>query len=69
MVLCASDPYGVVGVSAAFKRQPDFVAGAAANTAAGVQLVDKLSGIKALDLLDKQSLPQLRAILKETLSF
>lgn len=67
MVLCASDPYGVVGVVSAFKKQPDFVAGAAANTEAGIQLVEKLSGMKALDLLDKQSLPQLRAILKETL--
>lgn len=28
-VLCASDPYGVVGVAAAFKTQPDLVAGAA----------------------------------------
>jgi hypothetical protein len=69
MVLCASDPYGVVGVSAAFKRQPHVVAGAAANTEAGIQLVEKLSGMKALDLLDKRSLPQLRAILKETLGF
>lgn len=69
MVLCASDPYGVVGVSAAFKKQPHVVAGAAANTEAGIQLVEKLSGMKALDLLDKKSLPELRAILKETLGF
>ena len=66
-VLCASDPYGVVGVTTAFERQPDLVAGAAANTEAGIQLVGKLSGLKALDLLDKQSLPQLRDILKATL--
>ncbi|MGE0681710.1 MAG: hypothetical protein AB7P69_12535 [Candidatus Binatia bacterium] len=69
MVLCASDPYGVVGVSAAFKKQPHLVSGAAANTEAGIQLVEKLSGMKALDLLDKRSLPQLRTILKETLGF
>jgi hypothetical protein len=69
MVLCASDPYGVVGVSTAFKRQPNLVAGAAANTEAGIQLVEKLSGMKALDLLDKRSLPELRALLKETLRF
>ena len=68
-LLCASDPYGVVGVSTAFKRQPNLVAGAAANTDAGIQLVEKLSGLKALDLLDKRSLPQLRTILKETLGF
>ncbi len=68
-VLCASDPYGVVGVTTAFARQPDLVAGAAANTEAGIQLVEKLSGLKALDLLDTQSLPQLRDILKGTLGF
>jgi hypothetical protein len=68
-VLCASDPYGVVGVATAFNRQPDLVAGAAANTEAGIQLVEKLSGMKALDLLDKESVPQLRAILKATLRF
>ncbi|MBI3757696.1 MAG: hypothetical protein HY267_06945 [Deltaproteobacteria bacterium] len=67
MVLCASDPYGVIGVSTAFKKQPNLVAGAAANTEAGIQLVEKLSGMKALDLLDKRSLPELRAILRETL--
>ena len=66
-VLCASDPYGVVGVTTAFQRRPDLVAGAAANTEAGIQLVEKLSGMKALDLLDKQSLPALRALLKKTL--
>jgi hypothetical protein len=68
-VLCASDPYGVVGVSTAFNRRPDLVAGAAANTTAGIELVDKLSGLKALDLLDKRSLPELRALLKETIGF
>ena len=69
MVLCASDPYGVMGVAAAFKKQPDFVAGAAANTEAGIQLVKKLSGMQALDLLDKQSVPKLRTILKDKLGF
>ncbi len=69
MVLCASDPYGVVGVAAAFERQPDVVAGAAANTQAGIQLVEKLSGMTALDLLDKKSLPRLQAILKGALGF
>lgn len=69
MILCASDPYGVVGVSAAFNKQPHLVAGAAANTEAGIQLVEKLSGMKALDLLDKRSIPELRALLKETIGF
>jgi hypothetical protein len=45
------------------------VAGAAANTTAGIELVEKLSSLKALDLLDKQLLPKLWALLKETIGF
>jgi hypothetical protein len=68
MVLCASDPYAVVGVIGAFKKRPDLVAGAAANTEAGIALVQKLSDIKALDLLDKRSIPELRTLLKRALA-
>jgi hypothetical protein len=68
MVLCASDPYAVAGVISAFRKRPDLVAGAAANTEAGIALVDKLCDIKALDLLDKRSIPDLRAILKRALN-
>lgn len=67
MVLCASDPYAVAGVISAFKKRPDLVAGAAANTEAGIALVQKLCDLKALDLLDKRSIPDLRALLKEAL--
>lgn len=69
MVLCASDPYAVVGVVNAFRRQPELVAGAAANTQAGIQLVEKLSGLRALDLMKRESIPKLRAMLKESLHF
>ena len=68
MVLCASDPYAVVGVISAFKKRPDLVAGAAANTEAGIALVQKLCDIKALDLLDKRSMPDLRTLLKRALA-
>jgi len=64
-VLCASDPYAVVGVAAAFQRQPDLVSGGAANTEAGIRLVEKLAGIKALNLLDNASLPELKGLLKQ----
>jgi hypothetical protein len=67
MILCASDPYAVAGVIGAFRKRPDLVAGAAANTEAGIALVDKLCDIKALDLLDKRSVPDLRALLKRAL--
>ncbi len=66
-VLCASDPYAVVGVAAAFDRQPDLVAGGAANTQAGIRLVEKLTGIKALNLMDKATLPELKGLLKQHL--
>lgn len=68
-VLCASDPYAVVGVSSAFNRKPDIVAGGATNTSAGIALVEKLTGIKGLNLLEKASIPELNRILAECLGF
>ena len=41
--------------------------GLATSTSAGIELVEKLSGIKALNVLDKNSLASLRAVLKVTL--
>lgn len=67
-VLCASDPYAVVGVYQAFKRKPDIVAGGAANTEAGAKLVEKLTGFTTLNLMDKRSLPRLDEILKDGLA-
>lgn len=66
-ILCASDPYAVVGVAAAFACQPDLIAGGAANTAAAIDLVKQLTGREALNLLDRQSLPRLRQILASCL--
>jgi hypothetical protein len=63
----ASDPYAVTGVTKAFGNRPDLVTGLATSTSAGIELVEKLSGIKALNVLDQGSLPQLRAILRDTL--
>ena len=54
----------VVAWTAAFAA--DLVAGAA-NTEAGIALVEKLCDLKALDLLDKRSAPDLRAILRRSL--
>ncbi len=68
-VLCASDPYAVVGVSSAFNRKPDIVAGGATNTSAGIALVEKLTGIKGLNLLEKESIPELNRVLGECLEF
>ncbi|MDJ0951126.1 MAG: hypothetical protein QNJ94_19630 [Alphaproteobacteria bacterium] len=64
MVLCASDPYSVLGVIDAFGRKADLVAGMATSTEAGVALIDRLSGLKALNLMDDRSWPELDDLLK-----
>lgn len=62
-ILAASDPYGVVGVTVAFGRGADLVTGIAANTEAGIQLIEKLTARPAINLRDKDSLPRLRELL------
>jgi molybdopterin-guanine dinucleotide biosynthesis protein len=66
-VLCASDPYAVIGVSQSFGIQPDLISGTATSTSAGVELVEKLAGVKALTLWERDSLPELRELLQEKL--
>lgn len=66
-ILCASDPYAVVGVQTAFNFQPDLVAGPAANTEAGIVLVEKLTGVKALNLMNRESEPILTEMLRKKL--
>ncbi len=65
--LCASDPYAVVGVQAAFGISPDLVTGPAANTSAAVELVRRLTGLPALDLRRPENLPALRALLRRAI--
>lgn len=66
-VLCASDPYAVLGVATAFKRDPDIVAGGAANTTAAIELVRNLSGLKAMNLLSSSAHEPLGAMLVDRL--
>ncbi len=66
-LLCAQDPYAVVGVQQAFQRAPDLVAGGAANTDAGIALVQKLTGLPALNLMDPASRGTLQDMLKKAL--
>lgn len=56
-ILCASDPYAVAGVIQGFGRRPDLVGGPAASTRAGIDLVERLSGVPAADLLDPEQRP------------
>ena len=66
-VLCASDPYAVIGVMQSFSIKPTFVTGPAVNTLGGVELVRKLCNVEALNLIEHENLPRLRSILTETL--
>jgi hypothetical protein len=66
-VLSASDPYAVTGVVTAFGNRPDLVTGLATSTRAGIELVEKLCGIEAMNVLDRSSLPRLSSILDERL--
>ncbi len=66
-VLCASDPYAVVGVINAFGRRPDLVSGRATSTSAGIELIDKLVGIRAINMFDPEVGPKLRSFLAEHL--
>ncbi|MDH3533417.1 MAG: hypothetical protein OEO82_10850, partial [Gammaproteobacteria bacterium] len=54
-ILCASDPYAVVGVQAAFGLKPDLVAGPATNTSAAIDLVMKLTGVQGINIIDPAS--------------
>jgi hypothetical protein len=67
-VLCASDPYAVLGATQCFDLTPDLVTGIATSTTAGIELVEKLTGIKALSLSDRESISKLMNMLKEKLS-
>lgn len=66
-VLCASDPYAVVGVMEAYGARPDLVTGVASNTRAGVELTETLTGVPTLDVRDKSARPELRGLLEDTL--
>lgn len=66
-VLCASDPYAVLGVMKSFHLKPTIVSGPAANTFGGIELIKNLCGIDALNLIEQHNIPELRSILKEKL--
>ncbi len=66
-LLCASDPYAVVGVENSFGHSPDLVAGIATNTAAGVDLVEKLTGCPALNLQKEETKKTLEVMLTDAL--
>jgi hypothetical protein len=66
-VLCAGDPYAVVGVIDAFGTDPDLVSGRAAANEAGIELVRRLTGKQALNLFGGSRREVLRELLSRTL--
>ena len=64
-ILCASDPYAVIGVEQAFGLRPDLVTGPAAQTSAAIELVYKLSGLPAINIIDPAAKASFRQFLKD----
>lgn len=63
-ILCASDPYAVVGVQKAFGLTPDLVTGPATTTSAAVELVRKLSGLRGINIIDPDTKLEFREFLR-----
>ncbi|MEF8912975.1 hypothetical protein [Natronomonas sp.] len=66
-VLCASDPYAVVGLEEACDCPPDLVTGIATNTTAGIDLLDQLTDCAALNLQEVAAKEPLRELLTDAL--
>jgi hypothetical protein len=66
-VLCASDPYAVVGIEEACGCSPDLVTGIATNTTAGIDLLDQLTDCSALDLQKEEAKEPLGDLLVDAL--
>ena len=67
-ILCASDPYAVVGVEKAFGLRPDLVTGPATQTSAAVELVAKLTGLRGINIIDPATKPAFREFLRNKLN-
>lgn len=65
--LAASDPYAVAGVIQAFNFTPDLVTGIATNTSASIALVERLTGLPALNVMHDSSWPQLQKMLMQAM--
>lgn len=66
-VLCASDPYAVVGVMEAFEIVPDVIAGIATNTTASLRLIERLTGQEAFSFLVQEESEDALAVIRSRL--
>ena len=62
-ILSASDPYAVHGLINAFGMKPDLVTGVTSNTLAGIDLVEKLSGVRTVNFLNPKNGKLIRKML------
>lgn len=67
LVLCSSDPYAAVGVMEAYEARPSLITGIASNTRAGVELTEELTGIRTLNIREKNAHPELLELLSRRL--
>jgi hypothetical protein len=67
LILAAADPYAVLGVQRAFGMQPDLVTGLATSTIAACELVERLTGLPTLNVLDPETRPTLDRLLRDCL--
>ena len=67
-IVAASDPYAVLGLQEAFGHKADLVTGPTANTMAGAQLVDRLTGVPTLNFSAPAAAEELRNLLAERFS-
>ena len=66
-ILCASDPYAVIGVTKGFGFQPDLVTGVCTSTSAGVSVIRGLVSTAALNLTNPNSFAELDKLLVDGL--
>jgi hypothetical protein len=64
-ILCASDPYAVLGIMESFELTPDLISGPATNTIAGRALIKNLCKVPAINLMDAGNERQLARLLAE----
>lgn len=68
VALVASDPYAVHGILEAADLNPDFVCGPATNTDAGRNLIDHLTGLRSLNVVEEAATEALDQLLDEKLA-
>lgn len=66
-ILCASDPYAVIGITSTFDIRPNLIAGRATSTSAAVDLTERLCGVRAINVLEPSNWPQLDRTLADAL--